>query len=363
MAMVSANIGGGIVSFSFAFYHLGIFLGVIIVLIMAICTHLANILHLKVKDLTPRKYESMYELAYLLYGRASIFVVCINNGLTNLAIAIYSYIIIGETGRSFMTQFLVGNPSPGHEANLDNEEWWVKVACQKSTTILIIGLALIFTIFARQMSELKWLSYTLIGILTAFICLIFSLLISERAKVSETVDFEDLTRVKFDQYLMTSISVFMFGMSNQFMVFPTFNELEKRSNDRFCRVSFFSTLIYTIGFIIVGVCGLLLFGSEIKPDLLENVGKRPGIISIFIRISYCAVLLIQIPYYAFTVKEYTLVMLDEILNRSLSTHLEAKLAEFYNDKDAKNAGKLATSNKPEKQMDPENENFNSIDTD
>ena len=76
------------------------------------------------------------------------------------------------------------------------------------------------------------------------------------------------------------------------MVFPTYVELEKRSNDRFCRVSFFSTLIYTVGFIIVGVSGLLLFGSEIKPNLLENVATIPGITSMLIRISYCAVLFI-----------------------------------------------------------------------
>ena len=131
MAMVSSNIGGGIVSFSFAFYHLGIFLGLIIVVIMAICTHLSNILHMMVKDLTPRKYESMYEIAYLLYGRASIFIVCLIYGSTNLATVIYSYIIVGETGRSFITQFLVGLPSNSQEASLDNEKWWVKVACQK----------------------------------------------------------------------------------------------------------------------------------------------------------------------------------------------------------------------------------------
>ena len=30
---------------------------------------------MKVKDLTPRRYESLYEIAYLLFGRASIFII------------------------------------------------------------------------------------------------------------------------------------------------------------------------------------------------------------------------------------------------------------------------------------------------
>ena len=76
------------------------------------------------------------------------------------------------------------------------------------------------------------------------------------------------------------------------MVFPTYVELEKRSNDRFSQASLLATVIYTSGFIIVGVCGLLLFGSETKPDLLLNIGTRPGIISILIRTSYCAVLIL-----------------------------------------------------------------------
>ena len=73
------------------------------------------------------------------------------------------------------------------------------------------------------------------------------------------------------------------------MVFPTYIELEKRSNDRFSRVSLFSTLTYTLGFVIVGVCGCILFGTEIKPDLLQNIGSMPGIIYILIRISYCTI--------------------------------------------------------------------------
>lgn len=114
---MAGNIGGGIVNFSFAFYHLGLFPGLVLAVMFAICSHLANILFLKVKDLTPRKYESMYEIAYLLYGRASIFIVCINNLMNNFTLLIYSYIIIGDVGQTLMTQVLVGDPLNGHLAS------------------------------------------------------------------------------------------------------------------------------------------------------------------------------------------------------------------------------------------------------
>ena len=40
------------------------------------------------------------------------------------------------------------------------------------------------------------------------------------------------------------------------------------------------------------------------------------------------ILLFHLPYYFFAVKEYALVIFDEYMNKSLSTHLEIKLAEF-----------------------------------
>ena len=55
----------------------------------------------------------------------------------------------------------------------------------------------------------------------------------------------------------------------------------------------------------------------------------PGYLSVIIRIVYSSVLLFHIPYFIFTCKEYVLVIYDELVNRSLSQNLEAKLAVFY----------------------------------
>ena len=64
---------------------------------VAISAHISSIMYLKVKDLTPRRQESIYEIAYLLLGRKSIFIVCIVMFATNLAAMILYYIIIGDT--------------------------------------------------------------------------------------------------------------------------------------------------------------------------------------------------------------------------------------------------------------------------
>ena len=107
LALVAANIGGGILGLPYAFYHLGLFLGVISCLIVALLSHLSTIMHLKTKDLTPRRYESVYEIAFLLVGRPSIFYVCTIMFLSNVGAIIMYYILIGDTMSSLVTQALI----------------------------------------------------------------------------------------------------------------------------------------------------------------------------------------------------------------------------------------------------------------
>ena len=118
------------------------------------------------------------------------------------------------------------------------------------------------------------------------------------------------------------------------MVFPTYSELEKRSTARFTQVSMIYTSIVAISYSTVAIIGILLFGSKISTDLLTNISQRTGTVSILMRVVYCFLLLLHLPYFFFSVKEYTLVIIDELLNRSLSTHLEQKLTDFYKKREA-----------------------------
>ena len=112
------------------------------------------------------------------------------------------------------------------------------------------------------------------------------------------------------------------------MVFPAYVELENRSNARFNLVSITTIAIYTTALVSVGIIAVLLFGKEIRPDLLDNLASRKSGVSIFLRALYMFILMFHLPYYFFAVKEYALVIFDEMMNKSLSTHLEIKLAEF-----------------------------------
>lgn len=91
----------------YALSRMGIFFGVVLIFITAALSHFSSMMQLKVKDLTPRRYESLYEIAYLLVGRKSIFAICIVQFLSNYFACIMFYMIIGETISLLMVQLFV----------------------------------------------------------------------------------------------------------------------------------------------------------------------------------------------------------------------------------------------------------------
>ena len=59
LALVATNIGGAILASPYALYRLGLINGVILLLTLASLAHISNMMYLAIKDLTPRKYESI----------------------------------------------------------------------------------------------------------------------------------------------------------------------------------------------------------------------------------------------------------------------------------------------------------------
>jgi len=108
-------------------------------------------MYLKTKDLTPRKLESMYEIAYLLFGRASIFIVCTMMFVTNYGSIVLFYMFIGETAKTLFEQALLTPSSGETDIDLAMQPWWVSVVTHKSAGILIAGLVHLGIIFKRQL--------------------------------------------------------------------------------------------------------------------------------------------------------------------------------------------------------------------
>ena len=82
-------------------------------------------------------------------------------------------------------------------------------------------------------------------------------------------------------------------------------------------------------YLALGIIGAIMFGSTVQADFLMNMATRDGILSKIIRGTFVFILLFNTPYKFFNIKELTLVMYDEVANRSLSNRLEAKLKTDY----------------------------------
>ena len=118
-------------------------MGLVICFICAVLSHFSSMLYLKTKDLTPRRYESVYEIAYLLVGRPSIFVVCGVLFAANMGAVVMYYIIIGDTLSSLITQALI--PSEGlTEQDIENElsnfPPLTQMVCHKAFGVCLVGI-------------------------------------------------------------------------------------------------------------------------------------------------------------------------------------------------------------------------------
>ena len=97
MTLVSANFGVGLLGMSYAFHRMGLILGVIALFYVGLLSHLSNIMHLLVKDLTPRRLKSSYEIAYALAGRPSVFLIGAISFLNSFCACLIFYTVLGDT--------------------------------------------------------------------------------------------------------------------------------------------------------------------------------------------------------------------------------------------------------------------------
>jgi len=237
------------------------------------------------------------------------------------------YIILGETMGHLFAQIFVegslGKQVKEVKSEVGDAAWYAQMLASRSFSVMLIGIFSLLLIFKSHLGELKSISYVFLTVVGLFITLMVMEL--SRDDGANRPDYADMTSTKVDAHLPAAISILLFAYAFQFMVFPAYTELENRSNSRFLVSSMWSLIIYTTAMISTGIIAVLLFGKTVKTDLLENIGARSSGLSIFIRIIYCLILLFHLPYIFFALKEYVLVLYEELTVNKLTLNLETKL--------------------------------------
>ena len=67
--------------------------------------------------------------------------------------------------------------------------------------------------FKKQIAEIKLLSYIFLAVITSITCLLFTELMTDSVAVSETVDMDEIVRIKADHHLITSILIMLFAFN------------------------------------------------------------------------------------------------------------------------------------------------------
>ena len=168
LALVSTLVGGGIVGLSNSFYKTGISMGLVVLLIMCIQTTYCVPLYLRAIEYLPGKPESMFEIGYLLFRRTGIFIVAFVVIFNSFGLILIYFITFGDTAHKIFHDV---RRLSGHN---DDNIWTAK-----ATYIIILTACLTPVALLKELQELKLLSYTLMGIVIAFIILTFIQLCTE----------------------------------------------------------------------------------------------------------------------------------------------------------------------------------------
>lgn len=96
LAIVSTILGGGIVALPYSILHLGIPLGVAMVIGLAMQAAHGSIMLIKASKMIPDRPESFYEVGFMLYRRFSIFYISFIMFVNSFGLIVVYFIVFGD---------------------------------------------------------------------------------------------------------------------------------------------------------------------------------------------------------------------------------------------------------------------------
>ena len=86
-------------------YNLGLPLAMFLQVVVIIVTHSSSNLYLWIKDIVPDSPTSLYEIGYMIVGRASIFLLGSVFFLNSVGLCMIYFMVFGDTGGQLAASF------------------------------------------------------------------------------------------------------------------------------------------------------------------------------------------------------------------------------------------------------------------
>ena len=250
--------GAGILSIPIIMSYLGILLGLVIVLFLAVSTIYSVFILIRCHEITGKSGYSMFgKMTMGKFGSILIKIIIIIN---NFGICVCYFRIFGE-----VIQTIVQNwASP--------DSIWV-TNWHNFIYILLGSIILFVFIFIKNISALKKVAY--LGVISVLIfTLSFAVLLFYRSstnKLANQIDWDYLfPNCTFDEAFHAVPTVFL-AFLFQFNVFPIYYSMRHRNMDSMMKATKIGVGYSFIIFLFVGIIGFLLYGFDIDDTVLDNL--------------------------------------------------------------------------------------------
>lgn len=243
-----------------------------------------------------------------MHGRASIFVINSIVCIGNFQLMIIYFIIIGDILTSFANEFFNVN-GPGF-------------LLHRTFYILLIAVGLSTQIFKREMHELKLTSVLLFTAISLFV----GIFAHQVIVLGPGYEPEELASPNWGIGFVTAISVFITAYQFQFNIYAVLRSMRRASEGNKALVLALAMVfgIYTT----VSVLSLLLFGPEVRPDVMQNVGEMQAVVeSTVLRAVFTMVIVCHVPFAFFSCKDAFVGILDEVDRRAISRDMSKRLLD------------------------------------
>ena len=239
--------GAGILSIPLLMSYLGILIGAMFLLFLAICTIYSVYILMRCHQITGKSGYSMFgKITLGVVGSIIVKIIIIVN---NMGICICYMRIFGEVFQTILQSFISKNSFL--MTNWHNFIW-----------ILLGSVIMFFFIFIKNISHLKKVSYLGVIAVLAFTLLMAVLLLYKTianeldSGVSWRFLFPDCTFPQAFHAIPTVFLAFLF----QFNVFPIYYSLQHRGMKSMLRSTKIGVVLSLVIFLVVGIVGFLLYG-------------------------------------------------------------------------------------------------------